>query len=113
MKPASVVGSIFAIMVLIGLVGALTNKAKKPQKPATKKPVATQKAQPQKTKMNPAFEAGFTVGFLMAKTGELKPSAEQVDAMARKQAFEAGDKGGRAYAFNWKTGFWMGWSSGD
>lgn len=100
----------YVAAVFGGLVIAIAMIAnqKKPKRPAKPKPAVVENQAE-----SPAFKAGFTVGFMMAKTGQKKPSSEEIDAMARRQSLEAGPKGGSAYTYNWKSGFGMGWSSGD
>lgn len=56
---------------------------------------------------------GFTKGYTMAKLGAVKPSADEVDALARKAANELGDNGGMGFKMQWKNAFWNGWSKGD
>lgn len=56
---------------------------------------------------------GFTTGYTMAKLGAVKPSADQVDALARKAANELGDNGGLGFKMQWRNAFWNGWNKGD
>lgn len=100
-----VLAALFAALVIaVVLIG---NQSKPPRKAGPKAKAAVQK------EMDPVFKDGFTVGFMMARTGAKKPSAADVDAMARQSAFRAGSKGELGYKMQWKNGFWMGWNQGD
>ena len=50
----------------------------------------------------------------MASKGMVKPSAEVVDAMARRRYAEVKEFGAdAAFKQNYKSGFWEGWRAGD
>jgi len=55
----------------------------------------------------------FTKGYTMAKLGAVKPSSDEVDALARRAANELGDNGGLGFKTQWKSAFWNGWNKGD
>jgi hypothetical protein len=59
------------------------------------------------------FKHGFTTGFTLAKGGAVKPSSDQVDAMARQAANALKESGGLGFKMAWKDAFWMGWNKGD
>ena len=97
------------LFVGLGVVGNLMSSRdrvliEKGLKPAPKK---------QENKPDPVFEHGFRVGFGMAKSGMVKPSSAELDAMARQAALQMGHKGGLGFKMPWKDGFLYGWSQGD
>lgn len=61
-----------------------------------------------------AMYAGGIVAIDLAKSGAVKPSSAQVEALARKAAADGGvsdqDKR-RKYVDDWQRGFWVGWKS--
>lgn len=59
------------------------------------------------------FTNGFAKGFSMAKGGAVKPSSDEVDALARRAAQDLGDSGGLGFKMAWKNAFWAGWRKGD
>ena len=75
---------------------------RKNSKPAKKASVADQ----------PGFTAGFLEGGLRKSKGFKKPSADDVDALARKAASDNGVEEGKRSAFvgTYKDAFWHGWS---
>ena len=72
-----------------------------------------QEQRQQNAAADPVFEHGFRVGYGMAKTGMIKPSGNELDAMARQAAMQIGDRGGLGFKMQWKNAFWAGWSKGD
>lgn len=65
------------------------------------------------SEVDPVFKHGFAVGFAAARSGSVKPTADQLDAHARRAATHLGEQGGMGFKMQWKNGFWAGWSKGD
>lgn len=61
---------------------------------------------------DPVFQHGFAVGFTVARSGAVKPTADELDAHARRAAQHLGEQGGMGFKMQWKNGFWAGWSKG-
>jgi hypothetical protein len=66
-------------------------------------------------KTPPGFTMGFLTGAMAARDGARKPSADEVDAMARRSATEntVAERERGAWIANFKTAFWMGWRKGQ
>jgi preprotein translocase subunit Sss1 len=75
---------------------------RKNRKPAKKASVADQ----------PGFTMGFLEGGLRKTKGFKKPTSDELDALARKAAYENGVDEGKRSAFvgTYKDAFWHGWS---
>lgn len=60
----------------------------------------------------PGFTTGFLEGGLRKSKGFKKPSADDLDALARKAASDNGVEEGKRSAFvgTYKDAFWAGWS---
>lgn len=72
-----------------------------------------EKAAASKDATDKVFKHGFVSGYTLAKDGAVKPSGDQVDALARQAAKSLGDEGGLGFKMQWKDGFWAGWNKGD
>ena len=66
-------------------------------------------------KSPPGFTMGFLTGAMAARGGARKPSADEVDAMARRSATEntVAERERGAWIANFETAFWMGWRKGQ
>jgi hypothetical protein len=62
---------------------------------------------------DPVFEHGFVVGHEMARKGAIRPTPEELDALARKSANLLGVEGGGGFKRVWCDAFWMGWKKAD
>lgn len=67
------------------------------------------------TKTPPGFTMGFMTGAMAARDGARKPSADDLDAIARRSATqnEIAESERGAWIANFKTAFWMGWRKGQ
>ena len=63
--------------------------------------------------VDPVYLHGYQVGYTLAKSGMVKPTAEQLDANARQAALALKDPGGLGFKMQWKSGFDHGWRAGD
>jgi hypothetical protein len=76
--------------------------------------VAKEKAAAKKTSVadQPGFTMGFLEGSLRKTKGFKKPTSDELDALARKAAYENGVDEGKRSAFvgTYKDAFWHGWS---
>lgn len=63
----------------------------------------------------PGFTMGFMTGALSARDGARKPSADELDAIARRSATQnkVAENERGAWIANFKTAFWMGWRKGQ
>lgn len=63
----------------------------------------------------PGFTMGFMTGALSARDGARKPSADDLDAIARRSATQnnVAENERSAWIGNFKTAFWMGWRKGQ
>lgn len=75
----------------------------------------SQKSGTKGDKSPPGFTMGFLTGAMAARDGARKPSADEVDAVARRSATEntVADRERGAWIANFKTAFWMGWRKGQ
>ena len=102
---------LFAISFVAGLIAPAINRAggRPRNKPAQAKNDAKKAAT-----VDLGLAAGYTDGKDMASKGMVKPSAEVVDAMARRRYAEVTEFGAdAAFKQNYKSGFWEGWRAGD
>lgn len=105
-------GIAFCILVLLGMVISVVDPEGVKRR-AEKAAAAESKNAELKKASDKVFQHGFVVGHAMAKSGAVKPSADEVDAMARKSALELGNEGGTGFKMHWKQAFWAGWNKGD
>lgn len=108
MKLLKWAGIVFGVLVLLGMVISVVDPEGAKERAAARKQKAAASA-----KSDPVFTHGFQVGYVLAKSGAVKPSADEVDAMARKSALELGNDGGLGFKMTWKQAFWAGWNKGD
>lgn len=66
-----------------------------------------------KTPTDPVYAHGFQVGYTLAKSGAVKPSAAELEAHARRAAMHLKETGGLGFKTQWKSGFDTGWRAGD
>lgn len=71
------------------------------------------KSDKEKEELDPVYKHGWQVGYTLAKSGMVKPTAEELDAYARKAATHLNEKGGLGFKMQWKSGFDHGWRAGD
>ena len=66
------------------------------------------------SKHPPGFTMGFMTGAMSAREGARKPSAAELDAIARRAATQnkTPDNKRGVWIDNFKTAFWMGWRRG-
>jgi hypothetical protein len=89
--------------------------AKVEARKAARKAAKEEEAAKKKADASPsgATIAGGLAAMDLAKAGALKPSSEQVDALARRAASEMkvqqGDR--RRFAEDFERGFWVGWKT--
>jgi hypothetical protein len=57
--------------------------------------------------------AGFATGRHMAKTGQAKPTPEQLDELALRSTNALGIERHGGYRQAWKRAFWLGWRKRD
>jgi Na+-transporting NADH:ubiquinone oxidoreductase subunit NqrC len=97
---------IFAVSIIAAFLLPPAKNAPKPQ--------AEKKTNDKDKKMDLGLVAGYTDGKDMASKGMVKPSAEVVDALARRRYAEMKEFGAdAAFKQNYKTAFWEGWRAGD
>lgn len=115
MKILKLVGIVLACMFLLGTVINIVDPegAKRRREQSAKPAKQTAEVKKDSVASDPVFTHGYQVGYVLAKSGSIKPSAEELDAMARKSALELGESGGLGFKTAWKQAFWMGWNKGD
>ena len=108
-------GVLFALGVVISIVDPEGVKRREAERQAAQKQSASESkgVGSKKTKVDPVWKHGYAVGFVSAKSGAVKPTADELDAHARRAAQELGEQGGMGFKMQWKNGFWAGWSKGD
>ena len=109
-KMLKIAGVVFAGLMVLGFLIQVVDPEgvkrradeRKNRKPAKKASVADQ----------PGFTTGFLEGSLRKSKGFKKPSADDLDAMARRAASDNGVEEGKRSAFvgTYKDAFWAGWS---
>ena len=109
-KLLKIAGAVFAGLVALGFLIQVVDpegvnrraEERKNRKPAKKASVADQ----------PGFTMGFLEGSLRKTKGFQKPTFDELDAIARKAAYDNGVEEGKRSAFvgTYKDAFWHGWS---
>lgn len=112
MKLVKWAGIAFGVLVLLGMVINVVDPEGVKRR-AEKAAAIEAKNAESKAASDKVFQHGFVVGHSMAKSGAVKPSSDEVDAMARKSALELGSEGGTGFKMHWKQAFWAGWNKGD
>jgi hypothetical protein len=103
----------------LGLAGNLVARLD-PEGSARRKREAEALAAEQKAFASEPFElqtsiwsAGFATGRHMAKTGQAKPTPEQLDELALRSTNALGIERHGRYLQAWKRAFWVGWQKRD
>jgi hypothetical protein len=111
------IGIVFGGLFVLGLIIQVVDPegTKRRQEEREKAAAASPKAAKDKSDkdIDPVFKHGFQVGYVLAKGGTVKPSSDEVDAMARQAANALGEPGGLGFKMQWKNAFWAGWNKGD
>jgi hypothetical protein len=67
---------------------------------------------PKPDKIDPISQHGFSVGYTLAQSGMVRPTASELDAYATQAARQLRESGD-GFKMQWKSAFWAGWAKGD
>ena len=103
---------LLALGVVIQIVDPEGAKRRAEERNAKRAATASEKPAAEATQSK-CFMHGFVLGHTMARDGAKKPTADDVDALARRSR-KALEEGGSAFnPYEWKDAFWLGWNKGD
>jgi hypothetical protein len=113
------IGIVLGVMFVLGIVIQVVDpEGTKQRREASEKAAAERAANRQAEKKNAGSPSGATiaggmVAMEMARSGAVKPSSAQVEAIGRKAAtemdVEQGDRG--RFVRDFEHGFWVGWKT--
>ena len=100
---------LFAAVFVFGMIQGIRNPPPKPPAPTPEQAAAAERQSKDGLEiMNKAYVVGRT----MARSGAIKPNAEQIDALSRMAQTKAGDTRSRMWFKQYfEAGFWEGWKS--
>jgi hypothetical protein len=113
------IGIVLGVMFVLGIIIQVVDpEGTKQRREASEKAAAERAANGQAEKKNAGSASGATiaggmVAMDMAKSGALKPSSAEVDALARRAATKMEvPQGDRArFVRDFEHGFWVGWKT--